>query len=110
LDTAASPRRTSIMLIARVFALSLAAFAVARGQGNGLGSIRGTAVDPTGSIIPDVEIMIVDLNRTTLTTRNGWFVWIRDSSSWSLDSDTRRKASRPSSIATRIEREIGSGG
>jgi Carboxypeptidase regulatory-like domain/TonB-dependent Receptor Plug Domain len=61
-------------LIARVFALSLAAFAVAHGQGNGLGSIRGTAVDPTGSIIPDVEITIVDLNRTTLTTRNGWFV------------------------------------
>jgi hypothetical protein len=74
LDTAVSRRRTSITLIARVFALSLAAFAVARGQGNGLGSIRGTAVDPTGSIIPDVEITIVDLNRTALTTRNGWFV------------------------------------
>jgi hypothetical protein len=62
-------------LIARVFALSLAAFAVARGQSNPLGSIRGTAVDPTGRIIPDVQITIIDLNRATLTTRDGWFVF-----------------------------------
>jgi len=62
-------------LIARVFAFSLAAFAVARGQSNALGSIRGTAVDPTGRIIPDVQITIIDLNRATLTTRDGWFVF-----------------------------------
>jgi hypothetical protein len=72
--TAVSRNPTSMTLIARVFALSLAAFAVARGQSNGMGSIRGTAVDLTGSIIPDVEITIVDLSRTTLTARNGWFV------------------------------------
>ena len=53
----------------------LAAFAVARGQSNALGSIRGTAVDPTGRIIPDVQITIIDLNRATLTTRDGWFVF-----------------------------------
>lgn len=62
-------------LIARVFALSVAALAVARGQGNGLGSIHGTAVDPTGGIIPDVQITIIDLNRAALTTRDGWFVF-----------------------------------
>jgi hypothetical protein len=62
-------------LIARVFALSLTAFAVARGQTNALGSIRGTAVDPTGRIIPDVQVTIIDLNRATLTTRDGWFAF-----------------------------------
>jgi hypothetical protein len=63
-----------LKLITRVFALSFAAFAVARGQANDLGSIHGTAVDPTGSIISDVEVTIIDLNRRTLTTHNGWFV------------------------------------
>lgn len=61
-------------LLARVFVFSLAPFAVALGQAIGLGSVHGTAVDPTGTIVPDVEITIVDLNRTTRTTHDGWFV------------------------------------
>jgi hypothetical protein len=61
-------------LVARVFALSLTAFTAARAQANGLGSIHGTAVDPTGSIVPGVEITILDLNRTARTTRDGWVV------------------------------------
>src|SRR5438105_2266022 len=54
--------------------LSFAAFALAAGQGAGSGSIRGTAVDTSGKLIPGVEIAIVDLNRVTRTTAGGWFV------------------------------------
>ena len=62
-------------LAARLLAFSLAAFGVAHAQGNRLGSIRGTAVDPTGKNIPGVQIMIIDVNRATMTTRDGWFVF-----------------------------------
>jgi len=61
-------------LLARVAALSIVVAAAADGQSARLGSIRGTAVNGAGTIIPDVEITIVDLSRATSTTSAGWFV------------------------------------
>src|SRR6476661_4713157 len=61
-------------LLARVAALSILAVAAADGQSVRLGSVRGTAVNPSGAIVPDVEISIVDLGRATRTTAAGWFV------------------------------------
>jgi hypothetical protein len=67
--------RAARTLIVRVFSISLAAIAAAAGQTTGVGSIRGTAVDSTGSVIAGVEITILDLNRSARTTRDGWFVF-----------------------------------
>src|SRR5437762_3653311 len=60
---------------ARIGAVSLIAISTASGQSAGVGAIRGTAVDPSGAIIPGVGITIVDLNRGTETTHAGWYVF-----------------------------------
>ena len=75
-----SPGSPPVMRSSRVFrsiavALAVAAHALAAQSPTAIGSIRGTAVDPSGKVAPGVEIIIVDLNRSAQTTRDGWFVF-----------------------------------